>query len=60
MKNIGIIGFYASGSSAVVDLLKEFDGVGIALDTDGNGNKRPYEHVPFVTSGGLSIGHDCK
>ena len=53
MKNVGIIGFYASGSSAVVDLLKEFDDVGVALDKDANGNKRPYEHVPFVTSGGI-------
>lgn len=56
MLNVGIVGFYLSGSSALVDLLKEFEGVGIALYKDAHGKQRPFEHVPFVTSGGL---FDC-
>lgn len=56
MLNVGVVGFYASGSSAVIDFLKEFDNVGIALDRDNFGKERPYEHLLFVSSGGL---FDC-
>ena len=41
MKNIFVTGFYGTGSSAVIDLLGEFDGVDIAI------GKR-YEHCIFL------------
>ncbi len=53
MVNISVFGFYGSGSSAVIDFLREFDNVGVALDKNRKGVLRPYEHFPFVSSGGL-------
>lgn len=53
MINISVFGFYGSGSSAVIDFLREFDNVGVALDKNHKGVLRPYEHFPFVSSGGL-------
>lgn len=53
MENVAIVGFYGSGSSAVIDLLREFEKVGVALDRNEKGVLRPYEHFPFVSSGGL-------
>ncbi len=41
MNNIFVTGFYGTGSSAVIDLLSEFDGVDIAI------GKR-YEHCLFL------------
>lgn len=41
MDNIFVTGFYGTGSSAVIDLLSEFDGVNIAI------GKR-YEHCLFL------------
>lgn len=46
--NVAITGYIGSGSSAVIDLLKEFDNCGIALNLEN-----AYEHVPFYTNGGL-------
>ena len=51
--DIAIVGFYGSGSSAVIDLLREFDNCGVALDRDRKGRLRPYEHVLFYANGGL-------
>ncbi len=53
MINVAVFGFYGSGSSAVIDYLREFDNVGVALDRNRKGILRPYEHFPFVSSGGL-------
>lgn len=53
MINVAVFGFYGSGSSAVIDYLREFDNVGVALDRNRKGVLRPYEHFPFVSSGGL-------
>lgn len=53
MINVSVFGFYGSGSSAVIDFLREFDNVGVALDKNHKGVLRPYEHFPFVSSGGL-------
>ena len=53
MINVSVFGFYGSGSSAVIDFLREFDNVGIALDKNHKGVLRPYEHFPFISSGGL-------
>lgn len=53
MINVSVFGFYGSGSSAVIDFLREFDNVGVALDRNRHGVLRPYEHFPFVSSGGL-------
>lgn len=53
MVNISVFGFYGSGSSAVIDFLREFDNVGVALDKNHHGVIRPYEHFPFISSGGL-------
>lgn len=52
-KDVAIVGFYGSGSSALIDFLREFDNCGIALDKDIKGRHRPYEHFPFISSGGL-------
>ena len=41
MNNIFVTGFYGTGSSAVIDLLSEFDGVDVALG-------RRYEHCLFL------------
>lgn len=46
--NVAITGFYGTGSSAVIDLLREYDGVKIVPEMD-----MPYEHMPFYVSGGL-------
>lgn len=51
--NVAVVGFYGTGSSALIDFLREFDRCGVALDRDAKGALRPYEHVPFYTSGGL-------
>ena len=47
-KNVAITGFYATGSSALIDLLKEYSCIHISSPIDGD-----YEHVPFYCSGGL-------
>lgn len=49
MKNtyVAITGYYGTGSSAVIDLLKEYERVGIAAPTD------PYEHMAFYSPGAL-------
>lgn len=46
MKGLFVTGFYGTGSSAVVDLLSEFDGVNISMG-------RRYEHCPFLGQDGL-------
>jgi len=46
--NVAVTGFVGSGSSAVVDLLKEFDICECALERDTE-----YEHIPFYSQGGL-------
>lgn len=46
--NLAITGYYGTGSSAVLDLLSEYENVKI-LPYD----YAAYEHVPFYTSGGL-------
>ncbi len=51
--DISVVGFYGSGSSAVIDLLREYENVGVALDRNQKGVLRPYEHFLFVSSGGL-------
>jgi len=45
---IAVTGYYSTGSSAVIDLLKEYDNVAIASPTE-----REYEHMAFYTRGGL-------
>lgn len=47
-RNIAVTGYYATGSSAVIDLLREYDEVKIVPEIG-----RLYEHVVFYTSGGL-------
>ncbi len=44
--NIAVTGYYATGSSALIDLLKEYDSVSIASPVDGD-----YEHMAFYTQG---------
>jgi len=46
MSNIFVTGYYGTGSSAIIDLLTEFDNIEIAL------GKR-YEHVLFLCHDGL-------
>lgn len=46
--NIAVTGYYATGSSAVIDLLREYNEVKIVPEIG-----RLYEHVVFYTSGGL-------
>ncbi|MBM7709068.1 sulfotransferase domain-containing protein [Enterococcus lemanii] len=46
--NVAVTGYVGTGSSAVIDLLKEFDNIGIATSSEG-----PYEHVPFYVDNGL-------
>jgi hypothetical protein len=46
--NVAVTGYVGTGSSAVIDLLKEFDVCGIALGED-----REYEHIPFYADNGL-------
>jgi len=46
--NVAVTGFVGSGSSAVIDLIKEFNNCGVALEND-----QPYEHIPFYTDNGL-------
>jgi len=45
--NVAVTGFIGSGSSAVIDLLKEFDVCECVLERDD------YEHIPFYSQGGL-------
>jgi Sulfotransferase domain len=46
--NVAVTGYVGTGSSAVIDLLREFRNTSIAL-----GNDREYEHIPFYTDHGL-------
>ena len=46
--NVAISGYYGTGSSAVIDLLKEYSDCNIAAPVDTE-----YEHVPFYYPGGL-------
>lgn len=46
--NVAVTGYVGTGSSAVIDLLKEFDVCGVALGED-----RDYEHIPFYADNGL-------
>lgn len=48
MINIAITGYYATGSSAMIDLLAEYDNVQVVPYGIKN-----YEHVPFYINGGL-------
>lgn len=45
---LAVTGYYGTGSSAVIDLLKEYCSSGIAAPV-----KTEYEHVPFYYPGGL-------
>lgn len=47
-QNIAVTGFYGTGSSAVIDLLREYQGVAVVPEIGCL-----YEHVPFYVSGGL-------
>lgn len=46
--NVAVTGFYGTGSSAVIDLLREYNGVHVVPEIG-----RLYEHMPFYVSGGL-------
>lgn len=46
--NISVTGYYATGSSAVIDLLKEYEDVHVAAPVDGD-----YEHTTFYCNGGV-------
>lgn len=46
--NVAVTGFYGTGSSAVIDLLREYDGVKVVPEIG-----RLYEHMVFYVSGGL-------
>lgn len=46
--NVAVTGYYNTGSSAVLDLLQEYQHVSMVPAID-----RQYEHVVFYTSGGL-------
>lgn len=46
--NVAVTGFYGTGSSAVIDLLREYKGVNVVPEIG-----RLYEHMPFYVSGGL-------
>lgn len=46
--NVAITGYYSTGSSALVDLLKEYDNTAIASPVDGD-----YEHMAFYSPGAL-------
>lgn len=46
--NVAVTGYYATGSSAVIDLLREYSEVRVVPEIG-----RLYEHVVFYTSGGL-------
>lgn len=45
--NVAVTGYVGTGSSAVVDLLKEFDCCGVTF------GEREYEHIPFYADNGL-------
>lgn len=47
-KNVAVTGYFGSGSSAVLDLLKEYGCVSRVPE-----ERAIYEHVPFYYSGGL-------
>jgi hypothetical protein len=46
--NVAVTGYVGTGSSAIVDLLKEFDVCGVAIGED-----KEYEHIPFYADNGL-------
>lgn len=46
--NVAVTGYYGTGSSAVIDLLREYKGVSVVPEIG-----RLYEHMPFYVSGGL-------
>lgn len=46
--NVAVTGFYGTGSSAVIDLLREYTSVKVVPEIG-----RLYEHMPFYVSGGL-------
>ncbi len=46
--NVAVTGFYGTGSSAVIDLLREYRGVNVVPPIG-----RLYEHMPFYVSSGL-------
>ena len=46
--NVAVTGFYGTGSSAVIDLLREYKGVKVVPEIG-----RLYEHMPFYVSGGI-------
>lgn len=46
--NVAVTGYIGSGSSAVIDFLKEFECCGLAYNLT-----EPYEHVAFYSKGGL-------
>lgn len=48
IRNVAVTGYVGTGSSAVLDLLREFDNCGIAMGED-----QAYEHVPFYADNGL-------
>lgn len=51
--NVAVVGFFGSGSSAITDLLKEYNECYVALNVDERGVERPYEHKLFYTRGGI-------
>ncbi len=46
--NIAVTGYFGTGSSAVIDLLREYDCITLVPFVDSS-----YEHIPFYVSGGL-------
>ena len=46
--NIAVTGYYETGSSALIDLLAEYDNTQIVPY-----GIKTYEHVPFYINGGL-------
>lgn len=46
--NVAVTGYYCTGSSALIDLLKEYDNVEIASPVNGD-----YEHMVFYSPGAL-------
>ena len=52
-KNVAVVGFLGTGSSAVIDLLREYSSCRIALNYDERGKERPYEHKLLYAKGGI-------
>lgn len=46
--NVAVTGFYGTGSSAVIDLLREYKNITVVPEIG-----RLYEHMPFYVAGGL-------